>query len=202
MNMAPRLLGTLLFATAFSTAAPAAMLTYTANLTGSAEAPPNASPGTGSATVILDTDLKTMQVQASFSGLTGNVTAAHIHCCTAVPQTGTIGVATTTPTFTGFPSGVTAGSYDNTFDMTLASSYNASFVTANGGTTDGALAALQSGLDGGKAYFNIHTTAYTGGEIRGFLTAVPVPPAVWLAASGLAFLSTRLRRHPKAGSSR
>ena len=33
--------------------------------------------------------------------------------------------------------------------------------------------ALFLALDDGKAYFNIHTTAYAGGEIRGFLSHVP-----------------------------
>lgn len=43
-----------------------------------------------------------------FSGLLGNVTASHIHCCTAAAGTSTAGVATMTPTFTNFPSGVAA----------------------------------------------------------------------------------------------
>lgn len=42
-----------------------------------------------------------------------------------------------------------------------------------------------AGLAEGKAYFNIHTTLYPGGEIRGFLAPVPVPAAVWLFGSGL-----------------
>jgi hypothetical protein len=43
-------------------------------------------------------------------------------------------VATTLPTFAGFPLGVTSGTYINTLDLTLASSYNPAFVTANGGS--------------------------------------------------------------------
>lgn len=158
---------------------------YVATLTGPNEDPPNASPGTGTATVIYDSDARTLQVIAEFSGLLAGVTTAHIHCCTAVPLTGTVGVATSTPTFPGFPTGVTSGSYDLTFDLNLASSFNASFVTANGGTDEGAEAALAAGLAEGKAYFNIHTSLYQGGEIRGFLTPVPVPAAVWLFGSGL-----------------
>ena len=94
-------------------------------------------------------------------------TAAHIHCCISPP--GNTGVATTTPTFPGFPLGVTSGSYSRTFDMTAASSYNPAFVTAHGGTTAGAAAALLAGLQAGQAYLNIHTTMFPGGEIRGFL---------------------------------
>src|SRR5688572_22118433 len=96
------------------------------------------------------------------------VTASHIHAATAVPGVGTAGVATTVPTFTGFPSGVTAGDYDRVFDMTLASSYNPAYITANGGTPASAFAALKTALNNGTSYFNIHTTAFMPGEIRGF----------------------------------
>src|SRR5271166_1000975 len=91
----------------------AGIITYTANLLGSSENPPTGSPGTGFAMVIVNTTLNTMEVQVTFSGLTSGDTASHIHCCTAVPGTGNAGVATTTPTFAGFPSGVTSGTYDN-----------------------------------------------------------------------------------------
>ena len=40
-----------------------------------------------------------------------------------------------------FPLGVTSGTYDNTLDMTQATSYNPAYVTATGGTTAGAEAA-------------------------------------------------------------
>jgi hypothetical protein len=55
--------------------------------------------------------------------------------------------------------------------MTSAASYNPAFVTANGGTTAGAEAALLAGLEAGQAYLNIHTTMFPGGEIRGFLAS-------------------------------
>lgn len=167
---------------------------YGATLLGSVEAPPNASPGTGTALVTIDYDLLTMDVNVNFSGLLGNTSAAHIHCCTAVAETGTAGVATTTPSFPGFPSGVTSGSYHQVFDLTQASSYNAMFITNNGGTVSGALNALGAGLDAGKAYFNIHTSFAPGGEIRGFLAPVPIPAAAWLfgtAVMGLPLLRRR-----------
>ena len=86
-------------------------ITYQVALSGPAEAPPNASPGTGAAIIIVDAAAHTLSVDVTFSGLLGNTTASHIHCCTLLPGTGAAGVATQVPTFTGFPLGVTAGSY-------------------------------------------------------------------------------------------
>jgi CHRD domain/PEP-CTERM motif len=165
-------------------AARADVFIYEADLSGPAESPPNASPGTGFAEVIYDDSAHTMHVQVSFSGLLGTTTASHIHSATTVAGTGTAGVATQTPTFMGFPLGVTSGTYDNMFDMTLLSFYNGAFVTANGGTAASAEAALASGLAQGKAYLNIHTTVVPGGEIRGFLTAVPEPSSIAMLGIG------------------
>ena len=165
----------------------AATLTFDASLNAANENPPTASGGTGFAIVTIDTVLDTMEVNVTFSGLTTGNTAAHIHCCVA--PGGNAGVATTTPTFTGFPSGTTAGSYDNVFDMTLASSYNTAFITANGGTVASAEAVLFAGIIAGNAYLNIHTTNFGGGEIRGFLAAqTPLPAALPLFATGLGAL--------------
>ena len=124
--------------------------------------------GSGTAFVDFDTTSHQLHIEATFSGLSGNTTAAHIHCCTAAPLTGNAGVATTTPSFLGFPLGVTAGTFVGDFDTTLTSSFNSSFVTANGGTAAGAEAALAAGMAAGKTYLNIHTTTFGGGEIRGF----------------------------------
>ena len=57
-------------------------LIFTANLSGANELPiPVPSPGTRSAIVMLDPTAQTLQINAVFSGLTSNVTMAHIHCC-------------------------------------------------------------------------------------------------------------------------
>lgn len=168
---------------------------YLTTLSGAAESPPNASPGTGTARITVDDTLMTMRVEASFASLLGGSVAAHIHCCTTLPGEGTAGVATVTPTFTGFPTGVTSGSYDHTFDMTLASSWNPAFITSHGGTTATAFADFITGLDSGSAYFNIHTTEVPSGEIRGFLiTAVPEPSSYALMLAGIGAVAIAVRR--------
>jgi hypothetical protein len=185
-------LAALAAATAMLAPATAHEQTWAAPLLGSSEVPAAATTGHGQATVTIDFDLVTMRVQASFADLIGNVTASHIHCCIA--PGGNVGVASQTPSFTGFPSGVKAGSYDHTFDMSLASSYNAAFITSNGGTVGTAFNALVAGLDAGKAYLNVHTSSFTGGEIRGLLAPVPEPESYALMAGGLAMLALLRRR--------
>jgi len=168
-------------------AAHATVTTYVADLSGPNESPPNDSPGTGFAEVTHDDEAHTMHLVVTFEGLIGTVTAAHIHGPTAVPGEGNAGVATTTPTFPGFPAGVTAGTYNATFDLTDSASYNAAFLNANGGSPEAAEAALFASIAAGTAYFNIHTTQWGGGEIRGFLASetVPVTETTWGALKAL-----------------
>jgi hypothetical protein len=175
----------------FGTTAFAAPIVYSAVLLGSNEVPPTGSPATGFAVVTVDAVAQTMLVNVTFSGLSSGDTASHIHCC--VGPGGNAGVATTTPTFTGFPSGVTAGSYSHLFDLTLSSSYNPAFVTAEGSLAS-AEAALIAGIAADQTYVNIHSSQFPGGEIRGFLTpGVPEPSTFLLAGAALAGLLVRRR---------
>jgi len=162
--------------------ASATVIHYRGALNWTSEAAPS-SPATGNVEVTTDDVAHTMFVDAVFGGsgfvdLQGTTTACHIHAPTAVALTGNASVATTTPLFAGFPTGVSSGTYQNLLDMTQSSSYNPSFITANGGTTATAEAALFAAIAAGKAYFNVHSTTNPGGEIRAFLQAFdPTPTA-------------------------
>jgi hypothetical protein len=172
--------------------AASAATVYRAPLLGANENPPVSSPGAGVALLTIDGGLLT--VSASFSNLVENVAAAHVHCCAPAPANA--GVATATPTFPGFPSGVTSGSYSHVFDLDASGTYNPAFVTANGGTTQGARTALVTALNSGQAYFNIHTAFAPGGEVRGQFALIPEPAswALMIAGFGIAGTAIRWRR--------
>jgi hypothetical protein len=111
-------------------------------LSGAQEIPANTSTALGTMEVLYRKDTKTLTYKVSWSGLTGPVTAMHIH-----------GQA---------PSGFAAGVFQG-FTVTglLASgSYSGSLLI------DG-VAIKEENLLNGLYYWNIHTATYGGGEIRG-----------------------------------
>ena len=181
----------------------ATIFNYYASMDGPTE--PTTSAGTGFGTVVYNDAAHTLAVNCTFTGLTTDTgangqfgtTASHIHAATAVAGTGTAGVATTTPTFLGFPSHVTSGAYSNTLDLTLASSWNPSYITANGGSPGTAEVALAAAMAAGKSYWNIHSEKFPSGEIRGFLLpGIPEPTTCVLLVLAFSSLmcTTRGRR--------
>src|SRR5262245_58283661 len=96
MKRACAIFAAIFVSAAAATPASAISLVYATTLSGANESPPVSTLGTGTATVTVDTDLLTMRVQTTFSGLTGNVTVAHIHCCLVPAGPPNVGVATTT----------------------------------------------------------------------------------------------------------
>ncbi len=123
--------------------------TYTATLSGANEKP-NAitSPGTGVATFV---DLGTeIDWTLEFNGLT-NVVASHIHGPADATQSTGVIIFLFSPTGnTGAPRPITVQGIIN-----------------NNANVNVSLDSLRTLFNNGKAYVNIHTTANTGGEIRG-----------------------------------
>jgi CHRD domain-containing protein len=115
---------------------------FTATMTGAAEKPNAVSTsGTGTATLKLDGMKAT--VDGSFSGLSSNATAAHIHGPADASTTADVICTLTVPQ-------ATSGSISGSCDLTDAQ------VTA---------------LEDGKLYVNVHTANNAPGEIRGQLAA-------------------------------
>jgi hypothetical protein len=168
---------------------------------GNFEDPPTGSPGTGYSLVTIDSDAHTLTIDITFGGLIGLTTASHIHVINGPGDANTSDtngpVATQTPSFIGFPLGVTSGSFNRTYDTLDESTYRAGFVTAAGGIPE-AEAALFAGIMGGRAYLNIHTSEFPGGEIRGFLQPVPEPATFGIASAAFAGILLLRRRHSRA----
>lgn len=131
---------------------------FTADLSGDAQVPPVAVAGTGSATVTISDDESTVSWEVTYSGLTADPAAGHIH----------VGPADDTgPVMIPFASVSATGS-------------SGSFAAADYATGDGLPADWAGVLDAirdGNAYVNIHTAANPGGEIRGQLRGAGSPPA-------------------------
>lgn len=184
-------------ALALTQAASATVITYETALSGANETPPSGSTATGFAIVTIDTIAQSIEVNVTYSDLAGPSTAAFIHCCTGLPGTGNAGVATQVPSFTGFPLGVTSGTYDQVFNLTLDTFYNPPFEAANGGTAATAEAALLAGMAADEAYLSIHSTVDPNGEISGFLVpvrATPEPATFLMAGGALAGLAMLRRK--------
>ncbi|HYE37918.1 CHRD domain-containing protein [Methylocaldum sp.] len=178
----------LLFGGALAMVQPANADLYTASMSGVNEVPPNTSTATGFTSVTVEGD--TLAVHVDWAGLTGgNATAAHIHCCS--DPGANAGIAVGLPSFPA----ATSGTYENTFDLSAPSTYSDDFLNdVGGGSAEGAAAALIAALNATRAYSNIHNADFPGGEIRGNLAPIPLPPAVMLFTTALLGLLPLARR--------
>ena len=123
---------------ALSTAgASADMVKYTADLKATSEVPATNSKGTGTADITYDTASKKLTWTVNYSDLTGPATASHFHS--------------------------PAGPTENAKPTVPLSGDLKSPLKGEATLTDD----LAKDLTGGKMYFNIHTAANPGGEIRG-----------------------------------
>ena len=112
-------------------------VSYKTDLKGSTEVPPNDAKGTGSVDATYDTASKKLSWTINYSGLTGPATAAHFHS----PAEAGKNAPPTVPL---------SGKLDSP-------------IKGEATLTD----AQANDLKDGKMYFNVHTAANKGGEIRG-----------------------------------
>lgn len=164
---------------ALASAMPAHAITTTffTSMSGPAEFVPNASTATGTAYVTFDDVLDTVAVSETWSGLSGNATVNHIHVATAPSGSGPVKLG-----FSTFPNPSPAtGSFNGVF-------------TLNSTDFDSLFNSTVAGL----AYVNLHSRAYGGGEIRGFLAPVPEASTYAMMAAGLAALGFVARRRRQA----
>jgi hypothetical protein len=116
----------------------AATLHFTTTLKGADEVPANTTTGTGQVKADLDTTTKAFTYKVTYSGLTGAATMAHFH--------GPAAAGANAPPVVPVPASALANPMSGAATL-----------------TDDQIADLKAG----KWYFNIHTAAHPGGEIRG-----------------------------------
>jgi hypothetical protein len=125
-------------------------------LDGAQEVPAVVTAATGLGTAVISADNSTIWYVVEYSGLSGAVAAAHIH-------TGAAGVAGGVI----LPLVVTASP--------MVGTLTAADFTASGSITTFAQAV--AAIAAGNTYFNTHTAANPGGEIRGQIGGLPAPAA-------------------------
>jgi len=132
--------------------------------------------GSGSGTLTLSGNTLTFD-SLSFSGLSGNTTASHIHG----------------PAAPGVSAGVLYG-LNSLAALGATSGTIGGAVTLQEGTGGFSLAQQKAQLDSGQWYVNIHTSTFSGGEIRGQILLVPEPSTTALLLGAGVFGLLRLKR--------
>ena len=121
-----------------SIVAHATTINLKAELKASSEVPPKGGAGTGTLTATLDTETNEFKYHVEFSGLTGAVVAAHFH-------------------------GPAAEGANGKPQVPIKASPIASPIDGKATLTP----EQAKDLTDGKWYFNLHTAANPGGEVRG-----------------------------------
>ena len=133
---------------------------FEASLDGPQDA--TASPAIGFGSVVLDDVAHTITVNESWTGLSAPATASHIHG----PAAPGSNAAVIFP-FSNVPSVISGSIPQQSFSI-----------------SDAQIAQLEAGLD----YFNVHSSLFPGGEIRGQIRAVPDSGAGMAGLLTLGFL--------------
>jgi hypothetical protein len=186
-----------LWSGAASLSARAAIIEFSGTFSGLNEVPTNSSPATGTVFGVLDDVAKTLQLNATFSGLTGTVTQAHIHSSATSAPGVSAGIAVGNTTLPNFPLGVTTGTYSQTIDLNQQSVYGVAYFTNNGNNITTVSNTFIDQLKNNRSYFNIHTSTLSGGEVRANLTAVPEPSSFALIGISIGAMGWGYRRWSK-----
>lgn len=137
-----------------ASAASAEFIMVMVELSGLNEVPANPSPATGWAMVHIETDTGMVDISGAYDGMTGSVSAAHLH--------GLAPAGSNAPVLFGL---TTTGGTSGTF------------------MGNGILNAAQlDGLLHDLTYINVHTSTFPGGEIRGQVV-IPAPAGLFALAA-------------------
>jgi len=131
---------------------------FTAGLSGDAQVPPITVDATGDSTVTIADDESSVSWDVSYTGLTGDAAAGHIHFG-ASDAAGPVMIPFATVSNTGSKGSFASGDY------------------AGGDGLPADWAGVLAAIRDGDAYVNIHTAANAAGEIRGQLAGSAAPPA-------------------------